>query len=101
MNVIGDCRKRLGLIQADYGALIGVNGMTVSKWERSGKPPALTAERISRLLLKLRKYPRPDQLKEWIRIEGGQVALEKLIGGSRTARDPGRDPDGIGPGNGL
>ena len=88
MNVIKDCRKRLGLNQHDFASLIGVHAMSISVWENSGKPPVLTAERLCRLIMKRKFLPRPDQVEGWLRIEGGQVALERLIDG---ARDRGRE----------
>lgn len=71
---------------------MGTGPNQVSVWERSPKPPSTAIQRICRLLLKLRTYQRPNQLKECIRIEGGQIALEKLILGSRAAARDLREP---------
>ncbi len=37
---ISDLRRSLGLGQNEFGQLLGVHGMTVSRWERGEYPPS-------------------------------------------------------------
>jgi len=85
MNVVKECRKRLGLSQGDFANLIGVHSVSISKWETgAAKAPAGAHERICRLILKGNSFPRAGQLKDWIRQEGGQAALNRLIKGGQS-----------------
>lgn len=96
MKIIKITRKRLGLSQSDFAQLIGVHLNSVSEWERGDKAPSTAAERICRLILKRRRLPQADRLKQTIRSEGGQAALEKLFTAEgRLARGSGAAPAAV------
>lgn len=55
-------RKRMGLSQSQFAALLGVHLVTVKKWEAGMQGMARTADRLIRLLAELKKTgrtPRP------------------------------------------
>jgi DNA-binding XRE family transcriptional regulator len=93
LNIIKTTRERLGLNQKDFGLLVGAHSDTISDWENSPKPPALSVERICRILLKRRRLPRPAVLVDWIRVDGGQVALERVVDQTAKRSETGEDPE--------
>ena len=92
MENIGDLivekRKELGLTQAELGAMLGISGKAVSKWERGlSKPCEEHAERLCQLLgLAVDTEAKRSQQKaptfrsviknEWLRI----LAVGAMIG---------------------
>jgi len=54
-------RKRLGLSQSRFAALLGVHPVTVRKWEAGMQGMAHTADRLIRLLAEQQKARTPRQ----------------------------------------
>jgi len=75
-------RKRLGLSQVEFGQLLGVHFMTVSKWERGLAPPTpyqlALMERFARTAAAQEEQAK-EQLKRIFVGAGGIAALVWLL----------------------
>lgn len=49
-DAVRTLRKRLGLTQSSFAALLGVHKITVAKWEGGAKGMSATADRLLRIL---------------------------------------------------
>jgi len=55
-NEIRQARQTLGLSQSELAAALGINKMTLSKWERDERSPGAASEAAIRMLVHMRDH---------------------------------------------
>lgn len=76
---IAEARRRHGLSQGAFGALVGVSGGKVSCWERGAAvPDRLGQERVARIVRRLQAQAPPPppivQPREWVAVRPEEIA---------------------------